>query len=157
MDIVLHPIALVHNSRPTPEDDNWGEVISEIVLDESMPEDSLDNIEMFSHAEVLFYFHGVASQENFSMSRHPRGNKDWPKMGIFAQRNKDRPNLIGLSVVKIIRHEGRSLFVRGLDAIDGTPVLDIKPVMVEFLPREPVCQPQWSRELMRNYWNESGE
>jgi tRNA-Thr(GGU) m(6)t(6)A37 methyltransferase TsaA len=153
MDIVLHPIAFVRNTRLIPEDDNWGDVISEIILDEVIPEESLENIEMFSHAEVLFYFHAAASQGNIRMSRHPRGNKSWPKMGVFAQRNKDRPNFIGLSIVKIIRHEGRSLFVQGLDAIDGTPVLDIKPVMANFLPREPLRQPQWSHELMRNYWD----
>ena len=87
------------------------------------------------------------------MSRHPRENMDWPKVGLFAQRNKDRPNHIGSTIVRIIKREGRSLFVQGLDAVDGTPVLDIKPVMVEFLPREAVIQPEWSHELMKDYWD----
>jgi tRNA (adenine37-N6)-methyltransferase len=152
MDIVLHPVAYVHNKRLIPEDDNWGDIVSEIVLDEALPAKSLENIDMFSHAEVLFYFHIAAQHENIVMSRHPRGNQNWPKMGVFAQRNKDRPNFIGVSIVKIIRLEGRSLFVQGLDAIDGTPVLDIKPVMAEFLPREPLQQPEWSHELMHHYW-----
>ncbi len=72
--------------------------------------------------------------------------------GIFAQRGKDRPNRLGSTVVEILGREGRSLLVRGLDAIDGTPVLDIKPVMAEFLPRSALRQPAWSHELMREYW-----
>ncbi len=71
---------------------------------------------------------------------------------VFAQRNKRRPNRIGVSVCRLIAIEGRDLLVEGLDAIDGTPVLDIKPVMEEFAPREPVRQPAWSHELMSGYW-----
>ena len=73
-------------------------------------------------------------------------------MGIFAQRGKGRPNRLGVTIVEVVRREGRTLTVTGLDAIDGTPVLDLKPVMAEFLPRTAVRQPEWSRELMRNYW-----
>jgi tRNA (Thr-GGU) A37 N-methylase len=85
-------------------------------------------------------------------ARHPRGNTAWSKVGIFAQRGKGRPNRLGVTIVEIVGREGRVLTVTGLDAIDGTPVLDIKPVMTEFLPRTPVRQPGWSHELMRNYW-----
>ena len=151
-DIILHPIAYVSNSRLTLDDDNWGDIISEIVLDASLPAESFDGLDTFSHAEILFHFDQVA-EEKISFSRHPRGNKDWPKVGVFAQRNKDRPNHIGLTIARIIKHEGRSLFVAGLDAINGTPILDIKPVMVEFLPRGSIRQPDWSHELMQNYWN----
>ena len=150
--ITLMPLAHVHNVCHNLEDDNWGSVISEIRLDESLPEESLDGIETFSHAEIIFYFDQVGDEKNVPMSRHPRGNKDWPKVGIFAQRNKDRPNHLGLTLVNIVKREGRSLFVKGLDAVDGTPVLDIKPVFAEFLPRETIIQPEWSRELMKNYW-----
>ncbi len=150
-DILLHPIAHVRNSRVTLVDDDWDEVISEIILDASFPAESLDGLTEFSHAEILFHF-DQASDDKIAFSRHPRGNKDWPKVGVFAQRNKDRPNHIGLTIVKIIKCEGRSLFVAGLDAIDDTPVLDIKPVMQEFLPREEMRQPAWSHELMKDYW-----
>jgi tRNA (Thr-GGU) A37 N-methylase len=68
-----------------------------------------------------------------------------------------RPNRLGLTVVRILRREGRSLFVEGLDAVDGTPVLDIKPVLQEFLPRGPIRQPDWSHEIMKAYWNPSKE
>ncbi len=152
-EITVMPIGHVHNTRLNLADDNWGGIVSEIRLDESLPEESLDGIETFSHAEILFYFDQVADEEDILMFRHPRGNKNWPRVGIFAQRNKDRPNYLGLTMVSILKREGRSLFVKGLDAVDGTPVLDIKPVFVEFLPREAIHQPEWSHELMKDYWN----
>jgi tRNA (Thr-GGU) A37 N-methylase len=74
-------------------------------------------------------------------------------VGIFAQRGRLRPNRLGLTVVRLLRREGGRLFVEGLDAVDGTPVLDIKPLMQEFLPRGPLRQPDWSRELMKDYWD----
>ena len=153
-EIILTPIAHIHNVRRRLGDDNWGDIVSEIRLNESLPQESLDGIETFSHAEIIFYFDQVSYEENIPMSRHPRGNKDWPKVGIFAQRNKDRPNHLGLTIVSIIQRDGRSLFVQGLDAVDGTPVLDIKPVFAEFLPREKILQPEWSHELMKDYWDE---
>jgi tRNA (Thr-GGU) A37 N-methylase len=74
-----------------------------------------------------------------------------------AARAKGRPNRLGSTVVRILLREGRRLRVLGLDAVDGTPVLDIKPVLAEFLPREPVRQPEWSRALMRDYWRPESE
>ena len=84
--------------------------------------------------------------------RHPRGRKDWPVVGIFGQCGKGRPNRIGLSCCKIEKVDGVVLTVRALDAIDGTPVLDIKPHMREFEPIGSVRQPQWSHDLMRDYY-----
>ena len=150
--VTLKPKGFAYNSRNAMNDDKWGDVISEIRLDESLPEESLAGIEGFSHAEIIFYFDQAAEEKEILMTRHPRGNKAWPKVGIFAQRNKDRPNHLGLTIVSIIKREGRTLFVKGLDAIGGTPVLDIKPVFAEFLPRGAVRQPQWSHELVKEYW-----
>ncbi len=148
----LRPVALVHNHRIQTEDDHWGGIISQIVLEPCMPVDSLDGLEDFSHIEVIFLFHLVEEDRIVSSSRHPRDNPNWPKVGIFAQRGRTRPNWLGVSVAKVLRRDGRSLSVEGLDAVDGTPVLDIKPVMLEFLPRGPILQPDWSHELMREYW-----
>lgn len=148
----LTPIATVHNSRVEVEDDNWGDVVSVIELDASMPEDTLDGLDDFSHAEIFYYFHLVPDSKIETGSRHPRNNTDWPKVGILSQRGKNRPNRLGATIVKILRREGRQLHVQGLDAVDGTPVLDIKPVMREFLPKEDVHQPEWASELMKNYW-----
>lgn len=148
----LAPIAAVKNIRREIEDDNWGDVLSIIELDPSFNEEALFQIESFSHVEVFFIFHLVEVAKIERGARHPRNNKEWPKVGIFAQRGKNRPNRLGATICKVVKREGRQLFVQGLDAIDDTPVVDIKPVMREFLPREEVTQPEWATELMKNYW-----
>ena len=153
--ITLEPIGAVRSPRTNAEDDFWGGVIAEIVVDEPLGEEALAGIEAFSHAEVIFYFHQVDPERIVAGSRHPRSNPAWPKVGILAQRAKFRPNRLGLTVVRIVERKGNVLRVAGLDAIDGTPVLDIKPVMREFLPREDVHQPDWATELMQNYWNDA--
>lgn len=153
--ITLTPIGIVRNSRSQVEDDDWGSIVSEIVLQGALDAEALQGLEDFSHAEILFYFHQVPEAKIETGARHPRNNSEWPKVGILAQRGKNRPNRLGLTTVKIIKREGTSLLVEGLDAIDGTPVLDIKPVMREFQPREEIRQPEWARELMKNYWIKS--
>ena len=150
--IPLHPIGIVKNTRPAVEDDHWGGLISAIELDTALGEDALLGIEDFSHAEVLFYFDRVEAENIETGARHPRGNPNWPKVGIFAQRGKNRPNRIGVSVAPLLGVQGRIVRVRGLDAIDGTPVLDIKPVLREFLPRGELRQPEWTTALMREYF-----
>lgn len=150
--INLSPIAFVKNIRAEIQDDHWGDVVSVIELDSAFSEEALFQIESFSHAEIVFYFHLVDENKIETGARHPRNNESWPRVGIFAQRGKNRPNRLGVTTVKILKREGRQLFVQGLDAIDGTPVLDIKPVIKEFLPREEIRQPVWATELMKNYW-----
>jgi tRNA-Thr(GGU) m(6)t(6)A37 methyltransferase TsaA len=150
--IVIEAIGHVRATRKRAEDDFWGGTQSRIELVESLPVEALDGIEQFSHAEILYHFDRVPLEKIASGARRPRNNAAWPAIGIFAQRGKNRPNRLGSSIVRILRREGRALYVAELDAIDGTPVIDIKPVMQEFLPREAVQQPQWSRELMRDYW-----
>ena len=150
--INLSTIAYVKNIRAEIQDDHWGDVVSVIELDSAFSEEALFQIESFSHAEIVFYFHLVDENKIETGARHPRNNESWPRVGIFAQRGKNRPNRLGVTTVKILKREGRQLFVQGLDAIDGTPVLDIKPVIKEFLPREEIRQPVWATELMKNYW-----
>lgn len=145
-------IATVKNTRREVEDDHWGEVISILELDPAFNEEALLQIETFSHVEVFFLFHRVKDESIIRDARHPRNNKYLPKVGIFAQRGKNRPNRLGATICKVIKREERQLHVRGLDALDGTPILDIKPVMREFLPREEVTQPEWATELMKEYW-----
>jgi tRNA-Thr(GGU) m(6)t(6)A37 methyltransferase TsaA len=149
-DILLTPIAYVRNERNEKTDDRWGPVRSLIELAEEFPETCFDGIGAFSHLEVIFHFD--RSDQTVIGSEHPRDNEHLPRVGIFAQRKKDRPNHLGLTTVQLIRHEGRVLHVARLDAIDGTPVLDIKPVFAEFLPLGKVKQPAWTREVMRHYW-----
>lgn len=134
------------------QDDYWGNVVSEIIISENLPEECLDGINTFSHLEIIFYFDKANRAEAVYGASHPRGNKDWPRVGIFAQRKKDRPNHLGLTIVKLISRRGRVLIVEGLDADNDTPILDIKPVAKEFLPREEIAQPIWMSELMKDYW-----
>lgn len=150
--IEMEAIGRVEAVRKHAEDDYWGGEESCIALSEQFDPDALEGIEEFSHAEVIFFFDRVDPSTIVTGARHPRNNPDWPAIGIFAQRGRNRPNRIGSTMCRIVRRDGRRLFVAELDAIDGTPVLDIKPVMAEFLPRGDVSQPQWSRELMRLYW-----
>jgi len=150
--ITLEPIGHVRSDRKELRDDDWGDVTARIELSETFGPEALDGLEQFSHAEVIFHFDRVPESAVERGTRHPRGNQAWPRVGIFAQRAKDRPNRLGTTIVEIARREGRVLTVRGLDAVDGTPVLDIKPLMTEFLPRGAIRQPRWSRELMRDYW-----
>ena len=146
-------IATVFNERTEPIDDNWGSIISEIKLENHIPTEAIDGIEQFSHLEIFYIFH-LAYQKNNPIlgSGHPRENLAYPKTGIFAQRKKDRPNFIGSTIVKLIKKENRSLFVQYLDAINETPVIDIKPVVKEFLPNEETKQPAWMGDLMKNYY-----
>jgi tRNA-Thr(GGU) m(6)t(6)A37 methyltransferase TsaA len=148
----VRAIGFVAAVRPHAEDDFWGGEEATITLAEDFGPEALQGLGEFSHIEVLFLFHQVEPAKIVTGARHPRNNPDWPAVGIFAQRGKNRPNRIGSTICRLIRVAGRQAFVAELDAIDGTPVLDIKPVMTEFLPRGAVRQPAWSHELMRQYW-----
>lgn len=88
---------------------------------------ALDGVESYSHLFVIFYMHKVPLHEAGALKVHPRGRMDVRKVGVFSTRNRSRPNPIGLAVVKLLERRGNSLKVQGLDALDGTPVLDIKP------------------------------
>ena len=150
--ITLTPIGFVNSSRNDPSDDGWGAIESTIHLVPQFGAEALEGIEEFSHVEVVYFFDRVPEDRIEPGARHPRGNTAWPKVGIFAQRGKNRPNRLGVSVARLVRRQGQQLIVQGLDAINGTPVLDIKPVMREFLPAGEIRQPQWTHELMARYW-----
>jgi tRNA-Thr(GGU) m(6)t(6)A37 methyltransferase TsaA len=153
MTIAMTPIGRVEGGRAVPEDDDWGGSRARIVLDaERFDDEALMGLETFSHAEVVYVFDKVTDDQIVTGARHPRGNPAWPRIGIFAQRGKNRPNRIGVTVCEILAVNGRVLEVRGLDAIDGTPVLDIKPVMSGFAPRGPHREPDWARAIMERYW-----
>lgn len=147
-------IGVVRSPRNDLTDDFWGAVKAEIVLDDAFGDEAFYGLADFSHVEVLFLMDRVDPAKVETGARHPRERKDWPLVGIFAQRGKARPNRIGLTRATIVGVEGRVLRVRGLDAIDGTPVLDVKPWMDEFAPIGPRRQPVWASELMRDYFKE---
>ena len=150
--IVLDPIGLVVGGRAEPIDDDWGAVESVIRLESTRFEsDAVAGLEAFSHLCVVFQFHLVEESDVVTGARHPRGNPNWPRVGMFAQRAKMRPNRLGVSNCALLRVDGLDLKVRGLDAIAGTPILDVKPFMREFEPVE-THQPRWATELMAGYY-----
>lgn len=152
--ISMNAIGTVRSTRKKVEDDNWDRETITVELDASQfSAEALAGLNEFSHVEILFYMDQVAADKIEKTARHPRNNTDWPKVGVFAQRGKNRPNQIGLTICKVLKVDGTSLHVQGLDAVDGTPVLDIKPWVTEFAPRGSVFQPQWISELMRGYWS----
>ncbi len=101
-------------------------IVSEIIIDTPYVK-ALDGLESYSHLFVIFYMHKVPQQETKTLNVHPRGRTDVEKVGVFATRTRTRPNPIGLAVVELLERHGHVLKVQGLDALDGTPVLDIKP------------------------------
>ncbi len=148
----IEAIGVVQSTRKNVKDDNWDSESACIILGPEFSEEALSGLSDFSHVEVLFYMNQVDPAKVETTARHPRNNLSWPKIGIFAQRGKNRPNQIGLSVCKVIKVDGNKLYLEGLDAIDGSPVLDIKPWVQEFGPRGDVTQPAWISELMKGYW-----
>ncbi len=149
----MTPIGRVGSPRAEPLDDDWDSVTATVTLDaEQFTPDALDGLTEFSHVEVVYVFDRVDPAGIQTRARHPRSNPEWPQVGIFAQRAKGRPNRIGVSVCRLLGVDGLTLTVHALDAIDGTPVLDVKPYLAEFAPRGEVRQPGWSRELMSGYW-----
>ncbi len=151
------PIGVVRSDRDEAVDDDWDAVGSRIELDpRSLDATATDGLDTFSHVEVVFLFDHVEPTSVCRGARHPRGNTAWPAVGILAQRAKDRPNRLGVTTCALDRVDGLTLHVRGLDAIDGTPVLDVKPWMLGFAPRGEVREPAWAVELMAGYWDVDG-
>jgi len=101
-------------------------LISEIVVHKRFTK-ALEGLEDFSHVYVLFYMHEIPAEEIKKLKVHPRGRTDLPLVGIFATRSAHRPNPVGLTLVQLLKRKENVLIVKGLDALDGTPVLDVKP------------------------------
>lgn len=147
----LHPIGSIKSPVTGPVDEHWGSVISEIHLDEAFAA-GLKGLEGFSHLIVVFWMHRVTFDPANDLVRRPRGLADMPELGIFAQRARHRPNPIGIAAVELAGIQGNVLRVRGLDAIDGTPVLDIKPYFPVFDRVDRAVVPEWVERLMEGYF-----
>ena len=149
--IVLTPIGVVHGGRSQIFEDHWGAVVSRLVLDPAVLDPAAtDGLGEFSHLEVVFRFHRETRVRRGAS--HPRGNPAWPLVGVLAGHSPVRPNHLGVSVCALLEVAGLELTVQGLDAIDGSPILDIKPYAAEFQPSGPVREPAWMRELMAHYY-----
>jgi tRNA (Thr-GGU) A37 N-methylase len=152
--IEVEPIGWVRGGRVEVVDDGWGDVEATISLDpDRFSSDALQGLDAFSHVDVVYCFHLLDPAEIVLGARRPRGNPDWPEVGIFAQRGRVRPNRLGITTAELVGLDGVDVRVRGLDAVDGTPVLDLKPHMTGFAPRSPVREPEWALEIMRDYWH----
>lgn len=150
-DVEARPIGVVKCAVSEPRDDDWGEVVSEVHLDQDLAP-GLVGIEQFSHALVVFWMHKSSFDGDTDLVRRPRGREDMPELGIFAQRAKHRPNPIGITAVRVVGRRGAVLTVKGLDAIDGTPVLDVKPYVPPFDTRADATVPEWMKRLMEGYF-----
>ena len=151
MHMRIHPIGLVKSPVVEPTDEDWGDVLSEIHLDENLAP-GLQGLAQFSHLIVVFFMHQSTFDPGRPLVRRPQGRVDMPELGIFAQRAKHRPNPIGITAVELVGVTGNVLHVRGLDAIDGTPVLDIKPYVPDFDRVENPIVPEWIGQLMDGYF-----
>jgi tRNA (Thr-GGU) A37 N-methylase len=152
MNLSVRAVAYIRNERSEALDDNWDDVVSTVEQAHDVPTEALRGISEFSHVEIVFFADWAEDVPPAPWHRRPRGNEQWPDVGVFAQRNKDRPNRILLTTVALEEVGERFLRVRGLDGIDGTPVLDIKPVFRWSVPRGDLRVPAWSEELGQHYF-----
>ncbi|MBB5871918.1 tRNA (Thr-GGU) A37 N-methylase [Allocatelliglobosispora scoriae] len=151
--IEVEPIAYVVGGRTEPTDDYWGGTRAIIRIDgERFPAEATAGLEEFSHLEIVFYFHLTDPTDLNFGARRPRDNPDWPAVGIFGHRNMRRINWLGVSRCRLLQVDGLDLHVEDLDAVDGTPVLDIKPWFSEFGPRGEIRQAEWSTEMLVDYF-----
>lgn len=151
MELALRAIGRVHSPVTEPVDLDWGPVASRIVLEPEYRA-GLRGLDGFSHVLVIAFLHGAAFDPARHLLRRPRGRADMPELGIFAQRAKDRPNPLGVSVVPLLAVEPDGIRVRGLDAIDGTPVVDLKPHFPAFDSAVGATVPDWVARLMEGYF-----
>ena len=149
MQIGMEPIGHVVNDIDTPTDCDWAGVESTIVLQEHLGP-ALAGISQFSHLVIVFWLH--QAQPPATLKRRPQNRDDMPEVGLFSQRSKHRPNPIGITAVSLIKVHDCELIVRGLDAINGTPVLDIKPYYPQYDCRSEARVPEWADRLMRHYF-----
>ncbi|MBA7713336.1 hypothetical protein ES703_122338 [subsurface metagenome] len=129
-DMALKAIGIVSNGIKQRPEQGWEKVVSDIVIKSHLTE-ALDSLEEFSHLIVLYWMHQLATTDKLSLKVHPKGKQELPLVGRFAYRSPNRPNPIGKTTVRLLEHQGNILKVEGLDAINGTPVIDIKP----YIPR----------------------
>jgi tRNA-Thr(GGU) m(6)t(6)A37 methyltransferase TsaA len=142
--IEMQPIGVVRNGITDAVDRGWGAVESRIELRPDLV-GALEGLETFSHALVLTWLHEAPPPPG--LRRRPQGRAEFPELGILAQRARYRPNPIAVSAVPIVAVEPGALIVRGLDVIDGTPVLDLKPYVGPFDRVETPRVPDWARRL----------
>lgn len=151
MTIEFKPIGYVANDIKEQQDTNWGKVMSQIVLEPEFAK-GLKGLSDFSHINVIFFLDKAKFIYGEHIQRHPQGREDLPIVGLFTQRVKDRPNPIGITSVKLIDVKDNVITVQGLDAINGTPILDIKPYFPVYDTKQDATTPEWVNILMKEYF-----
>jgi len=150
LGISLKAIGRVRNSIGKMKREGWESVVSEIILDPQL-EEALAGVEDYSHLLILFWLSRVQKAGRGMKKIHPKARQDLPLVGIFATRTQYRPNPIGLTLVKLLGRRKNVLRVRGLDALNGTPVIDIKPITPRHEFPKDIRVPKWYDQL----WKES--
>lgn len=148
---IPEPIGFVHSPVSDEINEQWGKIHADIHIRPELT-NGLTGIEQFSHLLVVFWMHRAVFDPAGDLVRRPRGRDDMPLLGIFAQRAKHRPNPIGITTVQLLGRTENILTVRGLDAIDGTPVIDIKPYVPQFDRADEATIPAWMERLMEGYF-----
>lgn len=149
-DIIMKPIGYIENDVENRKDVSWGNDVSAIILNEEY-HGGLKGLEEFSHVTIIYYLDKAKFDRDKHLQRRPQNRDDMPLVGIFSQRGKDRPNQIGITSVQIVSVSDNELTVKGLDAIDGTPVLDIKPYYPVY-DQKVAKVPEWVKRLMEHYF-----
>ena len=144
--INLAPIGRVINGIEYPSDVKWETITSEVVIAPQLVE-ALDGIDGFSHIVIIFYLHQVDEDRRSRLQVHPENKEELPLVGVFATRSPSRPNPVGVTVVKLLGRQENVLKVLGLDAYDGTPVLDVKPYLRRGDLIEEATMPDWLLRL----------
>ena len=138
----LKAIGIVRNEIKQPKRHGWGEVVSDIVVRSDLTE-ALDGLDEFSHLIVLYWMHQLTPGRELPLKVHPMGKPELPLTGRFATRSPSRPNPVGQATVKLLERRGNILKVKGLDAINGTPVIDIKPYLPGYDSASDAKVPPW--------------
>lgn len=148
----FEPIGRVRNGRDKMSSGHWADVESLIAIEPRYAK-GLDGLAAFSHVVVVFHLDRIPPFDPATqLDRNPRGMEDLPPVGVFAQRTKFRPNPIGVTAVELLSVDEAGIRVRGLDALDGTPVLDIKPYIPAFERKDDVRLPPWVARMMDGYF-----
>ncbi len=144
--VSVKPIGVVRNNVYDPMPDGWEEVRSDLIFREDLIE-ALDGIDGYSHIIVVFAYHRVPDEERTSGKIRLRDDDSVPELGVLATRSQRRPSPLGVAVVPLVRRRRNILRVLGLDAIDGTPVLDIKPYIAHYDSVPDATIPDWANQI----------
>ncbi len=143
--MTLKAIDIVRNELKESTKQDSSKVVSEIVIDSSLAE-ALDSLDGFSHIIVLYWMHQLDHSNGFPLKVHPKGRLEVTPVGVFASRSPNRPNPIGKATVRLLGRQGNKLKVEGLDAVDGTPVIDLKPYLPGYDSVDNAKVPPWVTE-----------